>query len=101
MVNGNAHFTSSLEISAIFFVLNSHFNEQHCYGFSQQIIEKALVLVAFILVLKMLQMTFFYPAVLEYHFINQLLSICNVSSIAQRFVEGMVSDFWKYLLLNI
>lgn len=71
---------SSLAISALIIVLNSCFNEQHCYGS--------------ILALKMLQETFFSPSIFKHNFIKKLLRICNVSSTAQRFVEDMV--FYQY-----
>ena len=44
VVYENVNFTSTLSTSDIIIVLNSHFSEQHCYGFAQHIIEKVLVL---------------------------------------------------------
>ena len=117
VVYENVNFTSTLSTSDIIIVLNSHFSEQHCYGFVQHIIEKVLVLnfvqglhhswwglskarllqienvlglVTSILLLQTLQMDFILS--INYSFLHPLLSIHNVSSTAERFLEEMASD---------
>ena len=116
----NVNFTSTLSTPDIIIVLNSHFKEQHCFGFAQHVIEKVLVLsfaqglyhsrwglskalllliesilglVTSILLLQTLQMVFVLS--INYFFLHPLLSIHNMSSTAERFVEEMASDLGK------